>query len=322
MAVRAAAWAFLGLVVLLAGAEARFADSQGFSGKHGVDCGTCHGASPVELGSPVRLSFEGLPGGWSYGVEYPLRIRVDGGPPANPVPGQPQAGFDLETDAGSFSEGPGMSGLLRFPNPQEATYTGAGTLRREWSVVWKAPDLPDPPRTVRFWLAGLAANGNHLMNGPDTAGERGDRNAKIHVTLDASDDARREWLNQPLPPPVIDPLPPVVDPARRSVLVTGRVPDHADGADWSLDESEWWPAMGAPAFFFQLPPLTAGPHLLDVRTVWGERVSEPTRVEFRVPESGIAPAAQSPEGESAWPLLGLLVLSALLLSPLVLRLRR
>lgn len=310
------------MAAMVSGAEARFAVTQGFSGKHGVDCGSCHGADPLNLGSPVRVSLEGLPAGWSYGKEHLLTIRVSGGPPANPIPGQPQAGFDLESDGGAFSEGPGMPGLLRFPNPQEATYTGAGTVRRDWAVVWRAPTLEEPPRPIRFWLAGLAANGNHLMNGPDAGGERGDRFARVQAVVNASEDARTEWLGQALVAPLIDPLPQPVAPSRSAVMITGRVPDYADGAEWSVDDADWQPAIGAPAFFFQLPALAPGVHRLAVRSVWNDRVSEPAVVDFRVLEDSATLSQDGASDAPSWPIAVLLGIATALLAPLALRLRR
>lgn len=313
------AWPSLLVLAALASADARFADAQGFSGKHGITCVSCHlpDAAPFEEAS-VRL--DGLPAAWDLDGSYPLQISVSGGPPANPAPGTPQAGFDLETDLGALAEGPGMDGLLRFPGPQEATYTGVGTFRRDWAVVWTAPNLSRAPREANFWIAGLAANGNHVMNGPDTAGERGDRAATAFFAVPPSEAVERAWREQPLAPPVLKAYEPPPDGGPSTLF--GAVPDFADGAEVRIDEAEWQGAIGAPSFFLQLPPWAPGPHAIEARTVWMDRASEPTRVEFEAPgAAGNAAAVDASKGgwAVAW---WLLILAALLLVPFVLKIRK
>ena len=80
------------------------------------------------------------------------------------------AGFDLETDAGTLRAGTGMEGLLRFPDPQEATYTGAGTKGKVVleSGIEVAP-VYGPADSVRVstpnGLAGLGTAGTIRING-------------------------------------------------------------------------------------------------------------------------------------------------------------
>jgi hypothetical protein len=267
--VRGVLLAVFALVCLAVTADAKFAATQGFSGKHGVTCESCHAPLGFEPDAGATARLEGLPSAWDYGTPAVLTVRVEGGPAPNPVPNQPQGGFDLETDLGTFGPGAGMQGLLRFPNPQEATYTGSGTTRRSWTVVWTPPNASQAPQEAHFWLAVVSANGNHVMDGPDTAGERGDRTAKIQASVAPSEAANETWLRQPLPPPVFDAVRPGAG------YLSGRVPDFADGALWSLDGGEWVGALGAPAFVIQLPTLAPGGHDLSAVTVWMERTSEP-----------------------------------------------
>lgn len=304
------AWlALFALVGSAVGAHADFAATQGFSGKHGVTCESCHVVPSPSTDPPAVARLEGLPPAWDHATPVTLTIGVEGGPMQNPVPGQPRGGFDLETDLGTLAPGPGMDGLLRFPNPTEATYTGAGTARRTWTVVWTPPNASEPPRDARFWLAVVAANGNHVLGGRDTFGERGDQTAKLERSVPPSEAANQTWFSQPLPAPVLDPLRP------GAAYVSGRVAEFADGALWRLDGGEWLAAVGAPSFVIQLPILPRGAHRLDAVAVWLDRTSEPASIQIEGGPGGASVAARPSESPGA----GLFLVLSCVLSAILIR---
>ncbi|HLE48260.1 MAG TPA: hypothetical protein VI818_08185, partial [Candidatus Thermoplasmatota archaeon] len=210
-----------------------------------------------------------------------------------------------------------MEGLLRRVSATEMTYTGPGTIRRTWSVTWIAPDATHAPETARFWVAAMAANGNHAMNGPDAAGERGDRFVTARFEVAPSEATTKAWAERPLEPPVLEPFGPII-PAHGTVrLVNGHVPEDADGAEWRLDQADWRPAIGAPGFFFDLGPVEPGPHRLEARTILGNRTSEPTVLDFRAEEAGSGSAkATAPSGRPI--AVGVMIVAVLaLLAPLL-----
>lgn len=313
------AFPLLVVVAVAATADARFADTQGFSGKHGVTCVSCHFPEVVELGTPATIAVTGLPTAWDWSNAYEFTITVEGGPPGNPAPETPQAGFDLEIDLGTLAAGPNMDGLLRFPSEQEATYTGIGTQVRSWNLVWTTPALAGFPTNATFWVAVIAANGNHVMNGPDVTGERGDRGATAQYGVEASETARASWSLQPLPPPILQPYNAT---ASGSSVLVGSVSDFADGAEVRIDEGDWHGATGAPGFSFPLPPWTPGRHTIDVRAVWQNRTSDMVSIVFDVDDGpGMAAATSSTgPGPGLWVFLALLVVIPLV--PFLLRFRR
>ena len=310
----------LALIALGATADARFADAEGFSGKHGITCVSCHFPEVIELGTPASISLTGLPDAWEWSVAYPLTITVTGGPPGNPAPETPRAGFDLEIDVGTLDAGPDMDELVRLPSSQEATYTGTGTFVRSWDLVWTAPNLSGYPSNATFWIGVIAANGNHVMDGPNASGERGDRAAVGQFVVPPSEAAIDAWELQPLAPPVLAPYAP---PAAGSASVlTGTVADFADGAEVRIDSGPWQGATGTPGFSFPLAPWTPGEHSIEARAVWRDRTSEIVLLPVIVPGTGEVAAATSDVGNGPGLWVFLLLLLAVPLVPLLFRSRR
>jgi hypothetical protein len=180
---------------------------------------------------------------------------------------------------------------------------------RQWAVDWTAPTLTRPPTTVRFWVAGLSANGNHVIGGPEAGGERGDRVAAATYAVAPHADAVDAWALRPVPVPTIDPLPERVEAQAPAVLVTGRVADWADHARWRVDQGPWTAAAGRPVFLFHLPALDPGAHRLEVEAVVGQRTSDAVNATVTVVGTD-GQAAADPEPRPLWPLL-------LLAAPLV-----
>lgn len=287
-------------------AEAKFAQTENFSGRNGVDCGACHTAQLDAASPEARVILTGLPAQWDADQSYPLAIRVEGGP--TPLPGRSQAGFDLEVDQGRLSAGAAMDGLLRFPDAQEATYTGNGTLVREWAVVWTAPSAEMQPQETNFWLAGLAANGNHNPQGPEIMGEIGDRDHKVHERIGPSAATLEKWRTAPLPAPTLN--------ARSSYgpydvhRITGQAPLGAERVEWRVDAGIFASANGTRPFFFDLPKIAPGNHMVEVRALRGDVVSNVTHAVVWI-EGAPTPVAQAAAAPPASVLVavGLLILA-------------
>ncbi len=258
-------------------AQATFADSAGFSGRGGFTCISCHQPPSPQEGAVAHL--EGLPDGWIPQATYSLTIRVTGGPQAMPAP-QPQGGFDLATSAGRLS---GDAALMRTPSPQEITYQPAGTLLREWTVTWQAPGLDTRPAPVRFWLAVLAANGNHVVaTNTSDGGETLDAAAALQVTVAPAAEAEAAWTALPLAPPT----------AEATIDGTWRVDGHqndanATGISYRLDRGEWGTRDAGIDWRIELPD--AASHVLEVRSEGAGRQSPDVVLVLGTPEPSGAP---------------------------------
>ncbi len=216
-------------------AGANFADSAGFSGRSGFTCVACHTQPNPQNDAQATLS--GLPQGWDPGKTYTLTVGVTGGPPAMPAP-QAQGGFDLASDGGRFAGDPAFT---RTPSPQEITYRPDGTHQREWSVTWTAPGLALRPAPVRFWLAVLSANGNHVIatNASD-GGETLDAAAALQQVLAPSAQAIAAWESIPLAAPIaranVGPDGWVIDGHQTDANATA-IALRLDGGPWTARES-------------------------------------------------------------------------------------
>lgn len=262
-------------------AQARFADAAGFSGRAGATCIACHVPAPdplTGLEPEAHAGLEGLPEAWDVGQTYVLTLRVTGGPPAMPDP-QPQGGFDLAVGGGVLAVPEGSESLLRLVGEQEATYRPAGTLQREWSVLWTAPDLAAEPAPVPVWLAVLAANGNHVVaSNLSDGGERFDASDHLQVSVPPSAAALAAWRALPLLGPEA-----TVAASNAGVTVEGR---HRDGNAtrllWSLDGQPWQARETAPAWRLELPT-EPGEHVLLLRSEGAGRTSPDAELRFGEP---------------------------------------
>lgn len=179
-------------------AAANFAAVDGFSGRSGFDCSSCH-TQPIQDDAVAIL--EGLPANWTAGASYTLSIRVEGGPVANPT--GPQGGFELDVNGGRLQIPENMDGLLRITK-HGITYLPEGTLMREWNVIWEAPSLTQQPKEITFWLAVVSANGNHdHRTNSSVQGEFGDSVATLTLKLPPSDETIAAWESLPLAPPTL-----------------------------------------------------------------------------------------------------------------------
>lgn len=249
-------------------ASAKFAASNGeFSGKGGDTCILCHARAAATQQAVVSL--EGLPSRWISDHTYSLTIRVEGGPPPMPSP-RPQGGFELASSGGTFAPGPGMETFLRFPQPNVITYTPEGTRMRTWQVDWTAPTLEANPAPVTFWVATVAANGNHFTSGDQ--GATGDAVATTSITVRAADETLEKWRAMAL-------LPPIIDETRADEtggwLVKGSHTDaNATHLGYRVDGGTWKTVLTAPTWTL----ITShDPETLELRSEGMGRVSPSAR---------------------------------------------
>lgn len=298
--------AALALVALcVSQAAANFAASPGFSGRSGATCLACHTVAPFPFTAPVATAvFEGVPEGWEPSAAYTFTIRVEGGPDPLPAPA-PQGGFEIASNGGAFRIPASMSANLRLVEPTEVTYTAAGTLMREWTVEWVAPGLEAKPVPVTFWVAVLAANGNHVVaTNTSDGGERFDAADSLVRVVPPSTAAQTAWLALSLRLPVA-----TAERDEAGWTIVGRhVDGNASALAYRLDDGPWQRRDTGTSWRIVLPGL-AGAHTIALRSEGLGRAS---------PELAIALPAQGEatvggDGNKATPL-GLLVLPALALA--------
>lgn len=263
--------AVLGAVLALAAvwaiqqSEANFGVVQGASGIAGVTCASCH-QPPHPTRDDATVRIDGLPAAWTPGATYPLTISIAGGPDPLPPPA-PQGGFDLATDGGILAPAPGNAPLMVIVSPREASYTPEGSLRRSWQLVWTAPGLETRPAPVTFWLAGLAANGNHVVAlGAADGGETLDAAAATVAHTAPAPEADAAWRALPLEPPT----------ANATATAEGWRVDghHADGNAtqllWRADGGPWQLRDTGREWRLLLPP---GAHRIEYRSDGADRRS-------------------------------------------------
>lgn len=186
-------------LALAMGVQATFASSAGFSGRN-ADCTVCH-AAPAPQAATAHLE---VPETWSPGGTYLLEARVTGGP--TPVlPFRPQGGFELEAERGHFAVAAAQADLYRVPRDGVITYEPPATSFREWTLTWQAPPPWQEPTPITFWLAAMAANGDHDPElNRSTGGERGDAVDTVSVTVPPDPEVVAAWQALPLHAPVVD----------------------------------------------------------------------------------------------------------------------
>lgn len=285
-------------LVLCASAAANFAASPGFSGRQGVTCIACHTLTPAPFAPPEATAIlEGLPAAWDVGATYRLTVRVEGGPAAMPAP-QPQGGFDLAANAGTFAIPDSMTANLRIVAASgEVTYTEAGTLMRQWEVDWTAPGLAKRPAEATLWLAVIAANGNHVVaTNTSDGGERFDAAAHLVATVPASAAAEAAWKALPLAAPEAK-----AERGDGGWNIAGR---HLDGnasrLAFRLDDGAWLRRDTAANWRLAFPGL-AGAHTLTVQSEGADRASPP--LTLLLPATGEASVGREGERPAPTPLL-------------------
>ena len=263
--------AVLAAVVALAGlwaiqeSEANFGVVQGASGIAGVTCASCH-QPPHPTRDDATVRIDGLPPAWTPGARYAIQVSVTGGPDPLPPPA-PQGGFDLATDGGTLAPGPGNEALMLIVSPREASYSPEGSLHRTWQLVWTAPGLESRPARVTFWVAALAANGNHVVAlGAADGGETLDAAAATVAHTDPAPEADAAWRALPLQPPVAN-----ATATAEGWRVDGQHTDaNATQLLWRTDGGPWQLRDTGREWRLLLPP---GAHRIEYRSDGADRRS-------------------------------------------------
>lgn len=297
--------------------QADFAAATGFSGRYGFTCVSCH-IEPPDAVPPATLDVTGIPTEWSPGSAYEVTITVDAGPPPMPAPA-PQGGFEIDTDVGRFTIPDSMDGLLRQNAPNMMTYTPEGTLRRTWQVTWHAPTAQEStgiPGTATFWIAAVAANGNHNAElNVSALGETGDRVRALVVQSLPAQDALDAWYALPLLAPVPAVAHVTADDGEQ-VAIDGRHGDaNATHLEWRIDGGAWQSRATQQEWRLVLTDLEPGEHQLSIRSAGAGRVSTDADVTVVV-EGGLFDAIG---GDRGIPSMTPLVAGALLLAAAVRR---
>jgi hypothetical protein len=137
--------------------------SAGIVGQTRNGC-TCHNSTES---TAVVPSISGLPGQYTPGRTYHLRVTASGGTPPGIGP-VAQGGFDLQSSAGVL-EVPKGSSLVRVdPATGEATHTAEGSRSRNWTVEWRAPGRETGQ--VTFTLVVNTVNGDGAQMPGDSWG--------------------------------------------------------------------------------------------------------------------------------------------------------
>ena len=160
MARRLALLALVASVLVVAGSLAAMSANAMSNGAPQLQCIQCHVGADK---NPAEFVVEGLPEAYEPGKEYRITIRITKGPDC--PEGASCGGFAITASAGSLI-------VVDPANTMESTtatgekfltHTKEGSMRREWTVAWKAPETA--AGDVTFRIAVIAANGDGSFNG-------------------------------------------------------------------------------------------------------------------------------------------------------------
>jgi len=229
----------------------------------------CHGPT---ASSNVTVTLTGLPAKFTPGVTYHLTVNVSGGPAPGP---KAAGGFDLAATAGTFKAPAGSTTVQVIY--MEATQTANGSSLRHWDVDWVAP--VGGFGSVRFYLAGLSANGDGK-----TKGDAWNLATYLVGTNGPVDDL----------PPVIRVQTPQQDEQLPSgttyVTVSGKASDNFDVAlvEVSRDNKTWVMAHGTDNWSTPLP-VSSGRNIIYVKAqdLVGNNASASVVVDVKGPGNGL-----------------------------------
>lgn len=304
-------------------ADANFNAATGFSGRQGFTCTSCHNVPDMgPLGDdeiydePAKVLVTGLPEAWDHGESYRVDIVVEGGPPEISTGPIPSGGFEIETDRGTFTIPKDMEHNARVyaEDGTGVTYTQAGAMIRFWAVTWNAPELDESPEEATFWVAGMAANGNHVVaTNTSDQGELGDSVDNVTITVPPSQETLDAWALLVLDTPAVESFGLLF--ADQPFTIRGQHTDpEATHLGYKLDDDEW-KRSSAPATKWSLEftaGLGQGEHVLLIRSESEERISEAVRLDLDVQDAADAPQPTSPETPRATPFPSVLVGGGLL----------
>jgi len=120
-----------------------------------LDCTQCHQDAK---NNPADFTVEGLPEKAEPGKEYKITIKITKGPESQ---GAAYGGFAFWASAGKLIVVDQQNTFeTNTPDGPIITHTKEGSMKREWTVGWQAPEHP-----ITIKIAVLAANGDSTFNG-------------------------------------------------------------------------------------------------------------------------------------------------------------
>ncbi|BES81447.1 choice-of-anchor V domain-containing protein [Pyrodictium abyssi] len=124
-----------------------------------LNCVQCHVGADK---NPAELVIEGLPEKYGPGKTYKITVKITKGPDCSG--GVACGGFAVQVNAGELVVTDEKNTFISTTPTGEKllTHTKDGSMLREWTFEWKAPDKPEP---VTFKIAVIAANGDGSFNG-------------------------------------------------------------------------------------------------------------------------------------------------------------
>lgn len=150
----------LGILVFMAvvGVTALHASSMS-NGAPQLNCVQCHVGADK---NPAEMVVEGLPEKYEPGKTYKITVKITKGPDCSG--GVACGGFAVQVSAGELIVVDKKNTFISTTPTGEKllTHTKDGSLQREWTFEWKAPDKPEP---VTFKISVIAANGDGSFNG-------------------------------------------------------------------------------------------------------------------------------------------------------------
>jgi len=119
-----------------------------------LNCLQCHQDAK---NNPAEFVVEGLPDKVEPGKEYKITIKITKGPESK---GAAYGGFAVSVSAGELVViDKDNTFIATTPTGEKLlTHTKAGSMKREWTFAWKAPQNCDGP--ITFKISVIAANGD------------------------------------------------------------------------------------------------------------------------------------------------------------------
>jgi len=124
-----------------------------------LNCVQCHVGADK---NPADFVVEGLPDKYEPGKTYKITIKITKGPDCSG--GVACGGFAVQVSAGELIVTDDKDTFISTTPTGEKllTHTKDGSMKREWSFEWKAPDTAEP---VTFKIVVIAADGDGSFNG-------------------------------------------------------------------------------------------------------------------------------------------------------------
>ncbi len=122
---------------------------------------TCHSADQANPDNSTKIYVIDVPKQYTGNEQYPMQIKIIGGPEVHSEGSDATGGFSMRVSAGTLGASAGYENMVANGD-EETTLThtseGKNPTDRAWSFTWTAPvaDSGD----VIFWIAANSVNGN------------------------------------------------------------------------------------------------------------------------------------------------------------------